>query len=106
MKLVQLVSYFKNGGSFDEFCHSQSLDQESEVIEIYMKKPLKLEGDLAFFEIENTEGRVEYTHENVEYSNLFDFYYFLDVIEDSSSNKSLTNEEIAKILYDYAINDA
>lgn len=106
MKLVQLVSYFKNEGSFEEFCQSQSLDQESEVIEIYMKKPLKLDGNITFFAIENTEGRVEYTHENVEYSNLFDFYYFLDVIEDSNSNKSLTNERIARILYDYAINDA
>ncbi len=103
---MQLVSYFKNEGSFEEFCQSQSLDQESEVIEIYMKKLLKLYGNITFFAIENTEGRVEYTHENVEYSNLFDFYYFLDVIEDSNSNKSLTNEGIARILYDYAINDA
>ena len=106
MKLIELVNYFRDGGSFEEFCQSQSLDKESEVIEIYMKKPLKLDNDLGFFEIEKTEGNIEYIHDDVEYSNLFDFYYFLDVIEDSNNNKSLTDENIARLLYNYAINDA
>lgn len=108
MKLLELVNYFRSGGSYEEFCESQSLDQESEVVEIYMKQPLEINNDLAFFEIEKTEGNFEFSNNGIMYSSLFDFYYFLDAIEDSNNeeNKSLTNEEITKLLYNYAINDA
>lgn len=108
MKLVELVNYFRKRGSFDEFCQSKSLNLESEVIEIYMEKPFDLGNDLAFFEIEKTEGKVEYIFNGIKYFNLFDFYYFLDAIEESNSdeNKSLTDNEIANRLLSYAIHDA
>ncbi|MFP3591354.1 hypothetical protein [Chryseobacterium sp. SIMBA_038] len=108
MKLLELVNYFRSGGSYEEFCESHSLDQESEVVEIYMKQPLKIDNELAFFEIEKTEGNFEFSDNGTTYCNLFDFYYFLDAIEDSNNeeNQSFTNEEIAKLLYNYAINDA
>lgn len=108
MKLIELIKFFREGGSFDSFCHSQSLNKDSEVIEIYMEKPFNSNNDLAFFEIENTEGQTEYTFNNVKYFNLFDFYYFLDAIEESNNNKnvSLTNEILAERLFHYAIYDA
>ncbi|MDF2934039.1 MAG: hypothetical protein K0R36_3370 [Chryseobacterium sp.] len=108
MKLLELVKYFRTGGSFEEFCKVQSLDQDAEVIEIYMKESLKINNDIAFFEIEKTEGNYEYFNNEEKYFNLFDFYYFLDAIEDSNNeeNNSLTDEEITKLLYDYAVNDA
>ncbi|CAM3147115.1 hypothetical protein DRF59_19970 [Chryseobacterium flavum] len=108
MKLLELVSYFRNGGSYEEFCQLQSLDQQSEVVEIYMKNPLKFDNDLKFFEIEKTEGIFEYESDGVIYSNLFDFYYFLEAIEESKNkqNQSFSDEEIARLLYNYAINDA
>jgi hypothetical protein len=108
MKLIELVNYFRNGGFFEEFCHSQSLDAESEVVEIYMGKPFKIDNELAFFEIEKTEGNIEYIHNGVKYFNLFDFYFFLDAIKESDSieNQSLIDSVISKKLYDYAINDA
>ncbi|MDH6252597.1 hypothetical protein M2347_002324 [Chryseobacterium sp. H1D6B] len=108
MKLLELVNYFRNGGSYKEFCQTQSLDQESEVVEIYMKQPLEMDNELAFFEIEKTEGNFEFSNNGMKYSNLFDFYYFLDAIEESKNddNKSLPNDEIAKRLYNYAITDA
>lgn len=108
MKLLELVKYFRHGGSYESFCDTEFLNQESEVIEIYMKKPLELNNDLGFFEIEKTEGAYEFVNKNINYNNLFDFYYFLDAIEDSNNetNKNLTDENIAKVLYEYAINDA
>lgn len=107
MKLLNLIKYFRDGGSFEEFCQKQSLDLESEAIEIYMEQPLKIENDLAFFEIEKTEGSIEYDYNNIRYSNLFDFYYFLDAIEESNNdqNQLLSNEELTKLLFNYAIND-
>ena len=108
MNIIELVNYFRSGGNYEEFCQKQSLNLESEVVEVYMKKPFKINNDLAFFEIENTEGRVEYVYDKEIYFNLFDFYYFQDVIEESNNieNLSLSDEIIAKRLYDYAINDA
>lgn len=108
MNLIELISYFRNGGSYEEFYQSRSLSLESEVIEIYMEKPFDLENIISFFEIEKTEGKREYTSNNVKYFNLFDFYYFLDAIEESNigQNKSLTDQELASRLLSYAINNA
>lgn len=60
MKLLDLVTYFREGSAFEEFCKVNALDAKSELIEIYMKQPLKVDNDLAFFEIEKTEGYIEY----------------------------------------------
>ncbi|SFN92434.1 hypothetical protein SAMN05421594_4735 [Chryseobacterium oleae] len=108
MKLAELIQFFRNGGSYEEFCQTQSLDTKSEVVEIYMEQPLKIDNNLAFFEIEKTEGNIEYSYNGIKYSNLFDFYYFLDAIEESNNddNQALSNEELTKLLYNYAINDA
>ena len=107
MKLIELVSFFKNEGSFEKFCQNKSLNIDSEVIGIYMEKPFDIDNNLVFFEIEKTEGKMEYFSNGINYFNLFDFYYFLDVIEESNNeNKSLTNAEIARVLLSYAINNA
>lgn len=106
--LVDLVRFFRNGGSLENFCLEQGLNSESEVIEIYMQKPFSLNSELACFEIEDTEGAVEYSFNSTIYYNLFDFYYFLDAIEESndSPNSKRTDREIAEALLSYAINDA
>jgi len=108
MKLLELVNYFRKGKTYEEFCQSQSLNVESEVVEIYMAKRFSIKNDLAFFEIEKTEGKVEYIFNGVKYFNLFDFYYFLDAIEEPNNdeNVSLTEDAITKRLYNYAVNDA
>lgn len=108
MNLVELVNYFRKGGSFEEFCNDKSLDIEAEVVEVYMEKPFDLVNDLVFFEIEKTEGNVEFTYNGVTYFNLFDFYYFFDAIEESNEggNKSMSDDEFAKRLLFYAIQDA
>ncbi|MBC8753870.1 hypothetical protein H2O64_04260 [Kordia sp. YSTF-M3] len=106
MTLTELINYFRFDGNQKEFFKTYSLNTESEVIEIYMQKPFNIENNLAFFEIEKTEGLQEYEVENIKYYNLIDFYYFLDFIEDSKKNKKLTDKELAEILLDYVVNDA
>ena len=73
-----------------------------------MKKPFSIENDLAFFEIEKTEGKIEFTFNDENFYNLFDFYFFQDAIEESNNqnNHLLSDTIIAKRLYDYALNDA
>ena len=56
MKLVELVNYFRSGGVYYKFCQSQLLNAESEVVEIFMENPFAIDNELAFFEIEKTEG--------------------------------------------------
>ena len=107
MNLAALVSYFRKGGSYEDFCQAQALDAASEVVEFYMEKPLHVENELAFFEIEQTQGRIEYFFNGISYVNLFDFFYFLDAIEEVTAigGRSVTDEEIAETLYAHAIND-
>ena len=106
MKLVDLISYFRSGGDFYSFCQERMLNAESEVIEIYAQKPVNLESQLGFFPIEETEGQVDFSVQGVSYQNLFDFFYFLDVIKDTSENTNLGDAELAKTLLAYALNDA
>ncbi|WP_196884889.1 hypothetical protein [Aureivirga sp. CE67] len=107
MKIIELVNYFRKKGDYQNFCDKESLDVESGVVEIYMKKPFDLENELMFFEIEKTKGNIEFLFNDVKYYNLFDFYYFLDVIEELKGIDSvISDNDIAVKLLNYAINDA
>jgi hypothetical protein len=106
MKLIDLIAFFRGGGTFENFCKEQALNAESEVIEIYAQEPVSLEAQLGFFSIEKTEGRIEFQSEGVQYHNLFDFFYFLEVIEDINDSEEPTNSELAQKLFTYAMKDA
>lgn len=104
MKLVDLVSYFRRGGTFESFCREHALDIDSEVFEVYARKPVDLDSELGFFSIDEAEGRIEIQSEGMQYQNLFDFFYFLGVIEDARGVTS--DEELARLLFSYAQKDA
>ena len=106
MTLTELIHYFRANGNQDEFFENNSLNTESEVVEIYMQKPFSLENEIQLLEIEKTEGKVEFEIDNIKYYNLIDFYYFLDFIEDSKKqkNENLTDIKLAEILLNYCIN--
>lgn len=108
MNLVDVVSFFRTGGTYSSFCSKYGLNKDAEAIEFYMEKPFGLDKDVVFFEIEETKGRTCYKFNDVEYHNLFDIYYFLDVIEESMNeeNISISDEALGKKLLDYVINDA
>jgi hypothetical protein len=106
MKLIDLVTYFRHGGTFEDFCKKHSLNAKSEVIEIYAQAPASLESQLGFFPIEETEGQAEFLSDGVKYQTLFDFFYFLDVIEDLKDNDTPGDAELAQKLLSYALKDA
>ncbi|WP_121966604.1 hypothetical protein [Myroides sp. N17-2] len=109
MKLIELMHYFREADSnYKDFCKIQSLNVESEVIEIYMRSPLRLENDLGFFDIEETGGTIDFEFEGIKFSNLFDFYFFLDAISELNNHKSeqLSDQEVAERLFRYVINNA
>ena len=106
MQLIHLIAFFRRDGNFDDFCEQHSLNAESEVIEIYAREPMSLESQLGFFPSEETEGRIEFQSQGVKYHNLFDFFYFLEVVKDSKSSEQLSDEELAQKLFSYALKDA
>jgi len=108
MNLIELVSYFRKGYSFENFCKEQSLNLESEVLELYMEKPFSINNEVSFFEIEKTEGRIEYEFKGITYHNLLDAYYFLDMIKESNEgeHRRKSDIKIAEIVLSYAIHDA
>lgn len=106
MQLTNLITFFRQGGDFSSFCKAQGLDEASEVIEIYAQEPVCLESELGFFPIEETEGKIEFQSNNIRYKNLFDFFYFSDVIEEVKRDKGLTDTELAQRLFAYAMKDA
>jgi hypothetical protein len=106
MKLIDLVSYFRHGGTFEDLFKTQGLNAESEVIEIYAQVPVGLESQLGFFPIEETEGKAEFSSNGIKYKTLFDFFYFLDVIEDLKGVQIPEDGELAQKLLSYALKDA
>jgi hypothetical protein len=105
MQLIDLVTYFRHEGNFEDFCKQHALNAESEVIEIYAQVPAGLESRLGFFPIEETEGQAEFLSDGVRYQTLFDFFYFLEVIKDANTQESLKDAELAQILMSCALKD-
>jgi hypothetical protein len=106
MKLIDLVAYFRQGGTFEGFCRTQGLNVESEVIEIYAQEPVRFESQLGFFPIEETGGQAAFSSNGIRYKTLFDFFYFLEVIEDLKGAQLPDDRELAQKLLSYALKDA
>lgn len=107
MTLTALIKHFRKGGNIDKFYKLNKLNVDSEIIEIYMQKPLSFENQIFFFELEKTKGKIEYELEGQKYYNLIDFQYFLDFINETNSgfNKLKPSQKFAKILFNYCLND-
>lgn len=103
MDLIELVDKFKKGEKFEDFCKKENLNYSSEVIEVYMEKPLNLKSEVVFLDIEKTGGHLEYNINGTTFYNLFDFYYFQDFINEANKLSSI---EIADRILKYVINDA
>lgn len=106
MKLIDLVTYFRHGGTFEDFCRTNALNAESEVIEIYAQDPVSLESQLGFFPIEETQGQAEFLSNGINYQTLFDFFYFLEVVESVKGKEKPDDAELAQKLLSYALRDA
>jgi len=106
MELSNLITFFRQGGNFSDFCQAQGLDEAAEAIEIFAREPVGWESELGFFAIEDTGGQIELQVDGVKYHNLFDFFYFLDVIKEVDGHEEWTDAALAQRLFSYAMNDA
>jgi hypothetical protein len=105
MTLPELINYFREDGStYEGFCKMQRLDADIESVEMYMPKPFGLNGKLEFFKVEETAGKSPYEYNGSEFYNMFDFYYFMNIIKDPR-NENMADIDLALRLIDYAERD-
>ena len=102
MTLPELINYFKEGGSNDDFSKMQRLDNDAEAVEIYMPKPFVLNSKLEFFKTEETGGKTAYYYNGSEFYSFFNFYYFLNAVKEAQRNENHTEIDIALRLLDTA----
>lgn len=106
MTLPELIQYFRNDGDYTSFCKMQRLDKDAEAIEIYAAQPFGLNSKLEFLAIEETAGRTPYSYNGNEVHSLFDFYYFINAVNEAFRDETKSDIDIALRLLDYAERDA
>jgi len=104
MTLPDLINHFREGGSYEAFCKTARLDSNAENLTIYMPKPFGLNSKLEFFDADQTAGKSPYAYNGSEFYNLFDFYYFMNIMKDNR-NEALSDIDLALRLLDYAEKD-
>ncbi|WP_198938371.1 hypothetical protein [Tenacibaculum holothuriorum] len=82
------------------------MNVDSECIEIYMENEIHINSELAFFEIEHSEGRLIIEENNTKFHNLFDFDFFNDFMDEIKESESFDSDKVIETLIDYANNDA
>jgi hypothetical protein len=106
MKLIDLIPYVRNNYSVKELYVKEQLNLESEVVLVYMTESLKLESDLKFFDIEETEDELYYKNNGISYIQLFPLDYVIELVNSGLDVQYLSDQEVAKILLNYRIKDA
>ena len=108
MKLVELIKYLTHPEKLDDLYQEQGLNVESEALLIYLQGELKLESEVTIFEIEETEDDLVFEKEGVQYVQLFQFDYAIELIESDLdlNNKGYSDSEIAQRLLEYRQKDA
>jgi hypothetical protein len=108
MKLTDIIEYLISPERLGELFQEQGLDNESEVLLIYMKERLAIDSDIAVFKIEETEDDQVFDQGGIQYVQLFPVDYAIQLIEYDLNLKAKghSNLEIAKKLLNYRHNDA
>ncbi|MES2487396.1 MAG: hypothetical protein V4581_15800 [Bacteroidota bacterium] len=105
MTLPDLINYFWEDNSYEDFCKTQHIDCDADEIEIYMPKPFGLNSKLEFFKVEATAGKHQYDYNGSEFYSLFNFYYFLNAVKEAEKNNAMTDIDLSLRLLDYAESD-
>ncbi|MBB6126836.1 hypothetical protein [Mucilaginibacter lappiensis] len=106
MKLIDLIPYLRNDNRLKELYAKEKLNLESEAVLIYMTGSLKLESELTFFDIEETEDDLYYKNNGISYVQLFPINYAVELVNSWLEVQDLSDQDIAKSLLNYRIKDA
>lgn len=104
MKLKDLVIYLFNN-RVEDLINEYNLNNNSEVILVYMDESLKIDSDIYFYPIEETDDDIIFYRNNKSYIQLFPLDYISDLIKSNFDKNSDINEIVKRIL-EYRIKDA
>ena len=102
MTLPELIHYFTEGNTYEDFCKAQGINRFAEV-EIYMQKPFGINGKVELFKMEETSGKALYNYNGADFYNLFGVNYFMNAVKEADKGDDFVNEiDLALKLIDYA----
>lgn len=100
MTLPEIITYFNNGGSYENFMKSRGL-AAADGVALYAQKPFGLNSKIEFFSEGETAGMAEHSYNGSEFANLFDFTYLLNAIREAERN-DVDEITLTLRLFDYA----
>ena len=106
MKLIDLIPYLRDTSKFTELYKKNKLNTESEAISIYMKEKLSIDSDIVLFEIEETEDKILFKKNDIQYVYLLEITLALELFENLVRIGFIEGSLIAQRILDYGINDA
>ncbi len=108
MKLIDLIPYLIDMEKLSNFYLENNLNFDSEEVSIYMVDKIDVNSNIYFFEVEETDGEVEFEKEGVIYLSFFPLEHTYELVKDELDllNKGLTNQQISERLVQYRIYDA
>lgn len=106
MTLPELINYFWMGNTYEDFCKTTGIKSEAEAIEIFAQKPFGLNSKLEFFKEDAIAGKTEYSYNGADFYSLFNFYYFLNAVQEGEKNETLTDIDLSLRLLDFAERNA
>lgn len=101
MTLPEIITYFNNGGSYENFMKSCGFAADADNVALYAQKPFGLNSKIEFFSEGETAGMAEHSYNGSEFANLFDFTYLLNAIREAERN-DVDEITLTLRLFDYA----
>ena len=108
MKYLELIKYLTDSSKLPELYKMHGVDPDSEAIIIFFAEKFELNSEIALWEIEETEGELEFVKDGLVYMELFPVNHAVNLIEFDLNlkDKGYSDEQIAQRLLEYRINDA
>ncbi len=87
MTLPEIITYFNNGGSYENFVKSCGFAADADNVALYAQKPFGLNSKIEFFSEGETAGMAEHSYNGSDFYRLFEFTYLLNAIREAGRNE-------------------
>lgn len=108
MTLIHLIKYLVHTENLKDLYKGKAINSESEALFIFLKDTIDLQSEVYIFDLEETDGKMNYTKDGVTYIQIFPLDLAIDLIESDLQlkDKGYSDLQIARRLLEYRIYDA
>ena len=108
MNLLDFIEYLTNPHKLEGFYRAQGINNETEILIIYLVGSLNLESAVKLFGIEETGGLTHFQQDTIDYVSLLGVDEAIELLTTDLTfqDKKVTNLDRANRLLEYAIYDA